>query len=200
MFVSLPRAARRPRSRRRAPRGAAFSLPELLVCVLLAGVVSAAMVQALLLEIQASQRLGRLLRERQLGQRALELLRGELQQAGWAAGGQRVPAAAACPLAGRQVVLQLGTASGVVTYSLGPAPDAIWRGRVLMRCGPAYGLDGALAAAQPQHRVLLDAMAADGLGAEPRGPAGMLELRLRRELAPGQPLQQQLLLLAPFGD
>lgn len=193
LFVRL----RRPR--RRGPRTAGFSLPELLVSLLLAGVVTAALVQVLLLEIQASQRLGRLLRERQLGQRALELLRGELQQASWVAGSQRVPAAAACSLAGRQVVLQLGTASGVVTYSLGPAPDAIWRGRVLMRCGPAYGLDGALAAAQPQHRVLLDAMATDGLGAEQRGPGGMLELWLRREPAPGQRLEQQLSFLAPFG-
>jgi hypothetical protein len=107
--------------------------------------------------------------------------------------------APACNLAGRSVVLHLDTPSGPITYSLGKPAEPIWRGKVLMRCGPAYGLDGALAAAQPQHRVLLDAMAADGLGAEPRGPAGMLELRLRRELAPGQPLQQQLLLLAPFG-
>jgi prepilin-type N-terminal cleavage/methylation domain-containing protein len=142
---------------RRSIRQAGFSLVELLVSLLLAGVVSGALLQALLLDSQASQRLGRQLRERQQGQRALELLRQELQQAEWVRrGGQgMLPPGPACSLTGRKVVLQLGTASGLITYAEGPAPDPIWRGRVLLRCGPAYGLDGGLAGGQPQQRVLL---------------------------------------------
>jgi len=43
---------------------------------------------------------------------------------------------------------------------VGPAPSAIWRGRVLMRCGPAYGLDGRLSAGSaPQNRVVIDGLA-----------------------------------------
>jgi prepilin-type N-terminal cleavage/methylation domain-containing protein len=175
---------------------AGFSLVELLVSLLLAGVVSGALLQALLLDSQASQRLGRQLRERQQGQRALELLRLELQQAQWLRTGDQplLPPGGSCSLAGRQVVLQLGTAQGLITYSQGPAPEAIWRGRVLLRCGPAYGLDGALAAGPVQQRVLLDALAAEGLQAQRAAAAGLLEVTLRRDLAPGQQLEQSALL------
>ena len=185
---------RKPVARRRLQAG--FSLPELLVSLMLAGLVSAALLQVLLVETQASQRMGRLLRERQLGQRALELLRQEIQQAEWVSPQLRRSDITPCSLAGRQVVLQLGTRSGVITYSQGPAPDQIWRGRVLLRCGPAYGLDGALASSTPQQRVLLDALAQDGLVAEESAQAGVLQLTLRRELAGGQQLEQHLPLLA----
>jgi hypothetical protein len=165
------------------------------VSLLLAGVVSGALLQALLLDSQASQRLGRQLRERQQGQRALELLRQELQQAEWVRrGGQgMLPPGPACSLTGRKVVLQLGTASGLITYAEGPAPDPIWRGRVLLRCGPAYGLDGGLAGGQPQQRVLLDALAAEGFTTQSGPKPGLLEISLRRDLAPGQQLEQRLL-------
>jgi prepilin-type N-terminal cleavage/methylation domain-containing protein len=179
-----------------AVRQAGFSLVELLVSLLLAGVVSGALLQALLLDSQASQRLGRQLRERQQGQRALELVRQELQQALWVRTGDQPlqPPGGTCALAGRQVVLQLGTASGLITYSLGPAPDPIWRGRVLLRCGPAYGLDGGLAGGQVQQRVLLDAVAAEGLRARRPAESGLLEVTLRRDLAPGQQLEQSVVL------
>ena len=183
--------------RRRQPSGqAGFSLPELLVSLLLAGVVSGALLQALLLETQASQRLGRLLRERQQGQRALELLRQEIQQAQWVRRGDQgvLPPGGACSLAGRRVVLQLGSASGLITYSQGASPEAIWRGRVLLRCGPAYGLDGALAAGAVQQRVLLDALAAEGFSAQTGARAGLLEVTLRRDLAPGQQIEQRIVL------
>jgi prepilin-type N-terminal cleavage/methylation domain-containing protein len=189
-----------PPSRFRPLRQAGFSLVELLVSLLLAGVVSGALLQALLLETQASQRLGRHLRERQQGQRALELLRQELQQALWVRTGDQplLPAGPHCSLAGRQVVLQLATAAGLITYSQGAAPEAIWRGRVLLRCGPAYGLDGGLTAGQSQHRVLLDALAPQGFVAGRPGQSGVLELTLRRDLAPGQQLEQSVLLPIPI--
>jgi prepilin-type N-terminal cleavage/methylation domain-containing protein len=177
---------------------AGFSLPELLVSLLLAGLVSGALLQALLLETQASQRLGRLLRERQQGQRALELLRQEIQQAQWLSRQLRQADIAPCSLSRRQVVLQLGTASGVITYSLGPAPDPIWRGRVLLRCGPAYALDGGLGQGQVQQRVLLDALAPEGLTTQMGNKPGVLELTLRRDLAPGHQLEQRVSLASPI--
>jgi hypothetical protein len=64
-------------------------------------------------------------------------------------------------LAGRSPVLHVSTASGAITYSVGAAPSAIWRGQVLMRCGPAYGLDGELTTGtQALNRVVIDGLAA----------------------------------------
>ena len=65
-----------------------------------------------------------------------------------------------CNLAGRQPWLQiLGIDGSITTYCLGPPPSAIWRGQVLMRCGPAYGLDGQIkAGARSQNRVVLDGL------------------------------------------
>jgi prepilin-type N-terminal cleavage/methylation domain-containing protein len=182
----------------RAPRGqAGFTLVELLVALLLGSLLSGALVQALLVDSRASQRLAVLLRERQLGERALELMRQELRLARWVE--ERAALPAGCSLAGRPVVLQLGTsAGGVITYSVGEAPAPIWRGRVLMRCGPAYGLAGALSAGASQNRVLLDALVEQqGMRLE-RPAAGLLALRLERRVGPGLPLRQALHTEAPL--
>ena len=68
--------------------------------------------------------------------------------------------ASACNLAGRQLWLQILGADGSITsFSLGSPPSPIWRGQVLMRCGPAYGLDGHIkAASTSQNRVVLDGL------------------------------------------
>ena len=50
----------------------------------------------------------------------------------------------------------------MIVYSVGQAPSAIWQGQVLMRCGPAYGLDGQVRPATAyQNRVVLDSLAQD---------------------------------------
>jgi hypothetical protein len=68
----------------------------------------------------------------------------------------------ACSLAGRTPVLHLSTAAGPITYSVGAAPSAIWRGQVLMRCGPAYGLDGmSTIGSQALNRVVIDGLTAE---------------------------------------
>jgi hypothetical protein len=55
--------------------------------------------------------------------------------------------------------------SRVIVYSVGAAPSAIWRGQVLMRCGPAYGLDGVIRpGGRAQNRVLIDDLPKDGTG------------------------------------
>ena len=59
-------------------------------------------------------------------------------------------------MAGREPVLQLTTTAGVITYSRGASPSSIWRGEVVMRCGPAYGMDGRLSSGAAQNRVVLD--------------------------------------------
>jgi hypothetical protein len=64
-----------------------------------------------------------------------------------------------CSLAGRIPVLHLRSTAGPITFSVGAAPSAIWRGRVLMRCGPAYGLDGRITAGSaPTNRVVIDGL------------------------------------------
>ena len=178
----------------RMPAG--FSLVELLITLVLGLALGGALMQALLAETGASQRLGRLLRERQLSQRALELIREELQQAHWVRSADGPAPSAelnACAAAGRTPVLQLGTPAGVITYTVGAAPSAIWRGRVLMRCGPAYGLAGEFSSGSAQNRVLLDGLVNDseGLAAVAEG-RGVLRLSLLRQLSADQQLQQQI--------
>lgn len=182
---------------KRPRQTAGFTLVELLIALLLGAVLGGTLLQMLVVDSRASQRLGRLLQERQLGERALELVRQELRLARWVEG--RAALAPGCSLAGRPVVLQLGTAAGgVITYSVGAAPAPIWRGQVLMRCGPAYDLAGVLSEGAVQNRVLLDALVEEqGLRLE-RPAAGLLALRLERLVGPALPLRQELQTEAPF--
>jgi hypothetical protein len=74
------------------------------------------------------------------------------------------PLPVSCGLNGRTPVLQLRTPTAAgeatVTYSVGAAPSGIWEGRVLVRCGPAYGLDGGVNPSSAfQGRVVLDRLA-----------------------------------------
>ena len=91
--------------------------------------------------------------------RTLELLKGDLERASsW----QINPDAAEdwpCAFANRQPKLAITPRDGSepVVYSLGSAPSAIWRGDVLMRCGPAFGLQGEIrSGSRYQNRVVLD--------------------------------------------
>ena len=65
----------------------------------------------------------------------------------------------ACALSERQPKLVITPKDGSepVLYSLGPAPSAIWRGDVVMRCGPAFDLQGRVrSGSRYQNRVVLD--------------------------------------------
>jgi len=122
-------------------------------------VLSGVMLQGLIDEGQNGQRLARLLRERAVQRRTLALVKGDLAQATAVSPSPDLEAHG-CGLAGRLPVLHLSTPAGAVTYTVGAAPSAIWRGRVLMRCGPAYGLDGRLSVGgAPQNRVVIDGLA-----------------------------------------
>ena len=181
----------RRRGRRSCRRQAAgFSLLELLLAFGLGLSVCALMLQSVLAEGQNGQRLARLLRERQVAARALALLRSDLQRATEVASSAGPDGqAAACSLAGRAVLLHLQTAEGPITYSVGRPAEPIWRGQVLMRCGPAFGLDGSPSTGQALNRVVLDGLAVGGALALQQGP-GTLRVELRQQLPlPGQPSQ-----------
>lgn len=153
-----------------------FSLPELLIAlscgVLLAGMV----MQALLVEVRGSAQLGQRLQQRALAQRALDLIRSDVaraEQVLLASDGGR----ASCRLAGRTHLLEARSATGSVSYSVGAAPSAIWRGQVLMRCGPAFGLDGEPSTGSVQNRVVLDGLERGALQAD-RPSEGVVRLSL----------------------
>ena len=166
----------------RSVRGpAGFSLAELLVAMSLGLLLWGVVLQALVADGRQVERMVRQVRERGQQRRVLALLRGDLQRA------NRVDLAlgtgAACTLGGRDPVLQLQTPAGPITYTVGSPPSPIWRRRVLMRCGPAFGLDGEPSTGAAQNRVLLDGLALTGLEAQ-REPDGLLHLRLRQDFEP----------------
>ena len=140
-----------------------FSLVELLLALGLGLTLSAAMLRLLLGSSDTSQAISRWMRETSVQQRAIALLEHDLRTA------QQISPDPlhdhhACPLSGRLPVLHLSLASGSVTWSIGAPPSGIWRGQVLMRCGPAYRIDGTMATeSSAQNRVVMD-----GLSAQPR--------------------------------
>lgn len=162
------------------PGAAGLSLAELLVAACLGLLVWGVVLQALVADGHRVERLVRQIRERGQQRRALALLRGDLLRASRVDLAQG--AGAACALAGRDPVLQLQTPAGPITYSVGSPPSAIWRRRVLMRCGPAFGLDGEPSTGAAQNRVLLDGLTQPGLEAALE-PDGLLHLRLRQEFS-----------------
>ena len=133
-----------------------FSLLELLLAVSLGLLLLALGAAALFSEQRLGWRMGLLLRQRQLLLRANQLIAADVQR-GVALAPELAPV---CPLAGRQLWLQILSREGeLTTYSLGKPPSPIWQGRVLMRCGPAYGLHGQIkAGTTPQNRVVMDGL------------------------------------------
>ena len=136
-----------------------FSLIELLLALSLGVSLSGMILQLLISESSLGLRMNRLLRERSVQQRTLALIRDDVQRS------SRISATPllephTCNLAGRLPVLHLTTSAGTITYSIGAAPSAIWRGQVLMRCGPAFDLTGQPAGAGiAQNRVVVDGLA-----------------------------------------
>lgn len=164
-----------------------FLLPELLVAMAVAVVLVGQIARATLQDTGLARRLGRQLRERMVAQRALELIRTELQQA--LEVHQTLPASghAGCGLSGRDVKLHLLTAAGPITYSVESSPDAIWRGKALMRCGPTYDLAGQLQQDTNESRVLVDALAEAGLTVQAGGIGLSLGLIRRFDDPQGAP-------------
>ena len=150
-------AAVRVSSKRAA---AGFSLVELLLAAALGLGLCGLMLQGLLSDGNQSQRLGRLYRERANQRRTLELVRSDVERA-LAVSAQPELEASACGWASRKPVLHLKLDGGrSISYSVGAAPSGIWRGQVLMRCGPAFDLFGQLSTSvNSQNRVVIDGLA-----------------------------------------
>jgi len=133
-------------------------LLELLLALGLGLVFSGVILQALLADGQISLRLSRLVREKDNQRRTLALVQLDLQRA-LSVSPNPGAEVSACGLAKRLPVLHLRTPSGAITYSVGAAPSGIWRGQVLMRCGPSFGLDGTTNwASAAQNRVVIDGL------------------------------------------
>jgi len=164
--------------RRGAGAAAGFTLPELLLALCTGLLVAGAALQGLLAEARGSQRLGQRLQERQMAARALGLLRADVARASTVVLGGTGEVASACGLSGRAVLLHLEGPAGVITYTAGAAPSAIWRGQVLMRCGPAFGLHGEPSSGQAQNRVVLDGLVRGGARVE-QTSAGLLAVSLQ---------------------
>ena len=162
---------------------AGFSLLELLLALSLGMVLSAVALQSLLADGQRSQRLGQQFRQRSEQRRLLALIESDALAA-TTLSADPDPQRSHCSLAGREPVLQLTTTAGVITYSWGASPSSIWRGEVVMRCGPAYGMDGLLSAGAAQNRVVLDQLPPgqdDGFSARLESALGAVAVRLMRQ-------------------
>ena len=164
--------------RRHADPG--FTLVELMLAALLGCLLCGVVFQLLFAETRQGGSLAESLRLKQWQRRTLELVKGDLERASsW----QIDPDAATtwpCGLAGRQPKLAITPTDGSapIVYSLGPAPSAIWRGAVLMRCGPAFDLQGGIREGSSyQNRVVLDGV--DHL--QLHQPPGLLVLQMQLE-------------------
>ena len=136
-----------------------FTLVELMLAALLGCLLCGVVFQLLFAEARQGGALAESLQLRQWQRRTLELLQGDLERASsWQI--DPVPSADwPCALADRQPKLAITPRDGSdpVVYSLGSAPSAIWRGDVLMRCGPAFDLQGGIrSGSRYQNRVVLD--------------------------------------------
>ena len=159
-----------------------FTLVELMLAVLVGCVLCGVAFQLMLAETRQGGSLAESLQLKQWQRRTLELLKGDLERASsW-----RIDPDASgtwpCALAGRQPKLAITPTDGSdpVLYSLGPAPSSIWRGAVLMRCGPAFDLRGGIrSGSRYQNRVVLDGVDRFELIQPPGLPVLQMQLEQR---------------------
>ena len=149
------------RLKRLAGVGAGFSLVELLLVAALGVGLCGVAFQLLLGEARQGGALAQRLMLRRLQRRTLQLIKQDLADAKrWQLQPELQPDWP-CPMAHREVLIAIHPAHGSapVLYSHGSAPSGIWRGQVLMRCGPAFDLQGrSRASSTYQNRVVLDAI------------------------------------------
>ena len=171
----------------RADRSVAgFTLVELMLAAALGVLFCGVVFQLMLGELRQGGSLAQSLLIKGVQRRTLALVKGDLSQA---ASWQIDPSPSAdwpCSLAGRRPLLAIQPRNGStpVVYSLGTAPSSIWQGQVLMRCGPAFDLNGRSRPGSTfQNRVVLDAVETFGIS-QPDG-LPLLKLDLNQRL-PGK--------------
>ena len=168
-----------------------FTLVELMLSLSLGSLLFVVLLQLIGADLRLGNIMASRLRESAQQRRTLELIRDELAiGSGWKVDpvmSNQWP----CGMAGREPVLAIGLESSksqastqTIVYSVGAAPSAIWRGQVLMRCGPAYGLDGVIRpGGKAQNRVLIDGLPKEGLGFQARQDPHSKVLHLALEQA-----------------
>ena len=162
---------------------AGFTLVELLLAMALGSLLSGVAVQMLLGDARSSGGLARSLQLRSWQRRTLALVKQDLDRASsW----QVRPESSRvwpCAMAGRQPQLAIHPRDGsaAVVYSIGAAPSPIWRGPVLMRCGPAFTLDGRPSGGAYQNRVVLDGVERFAVDDHPELPVLLLQLEQRSD-------------------
>jgi prepilin-type N-terminal cleavage/methylation domain-containing protein len=177
----------------RAEKG--FTLIELLLSISLGSMLFVVLLQLIGADLRFGNSMASRLRESAQQRRTLELIRDELATgSGWTV--DPTPSHQwSCGMAGRRPVLAISldsssteVSSRIIVYSVGAAPSAIWRGQVLMRCGPAYGLDGVIRPdGKAQNRVLIDGLPKEDLGFQARldPQSKVLHLALEQESLAG---------------
>ena len=173
----------------RAEKG--FTLIELLLSLSLASMLFVVLLQLIGADLRLGASMASRLRESAQQRRTLELIRGELAIGSSWTVDPAVSHQWPCGIAGRQPVLAISLDSSnslasaqAIVYSVGAAPSPIWRGQVLMRCGPAYGLDGVIRpGGKAQNRVLIDGLPQEGLGFQARQDPHSKVLHLALEQA-----------------
>ena len=142
------------------PRSAqGFTLVELMLAALVGSLLCGVVFQLLFAETRQGGALADSLQLKQWQRRTLKLLKDDLERASSWQIDPDPSGSWPCALADRQPRLAITPRDGSdpVMYSLGPAPSAIWRGDVLMRCGPAFDLRGGIrSGSRYQNRVVLD--------------------------------------------
>ena len=176
--------------------GAGFTLVELLLAAALGTLVCGGLLQLLLGDLRLSAAMAQKLQARRQQQQVLTLIRAERDRGYGVIANPDPSQTWPCALAGRRAVLAIALSPAdpnarhqAIVYSVGAAPSPIWRGQVLMRCGPAYGLDGRMDPdSRAQNRVVLDALPSgdqQGLRATADPQLPVIDLQLEQELLEG---------------
>ena len=168
----------------RRPNG--FTLVELMLAAALGALLFLMALQLLLGEARHGGDLARHLLLRRLQQRTLQLIKDDLASASFWKLDPAAESDWSCPLAGRKALIAITPRRGgsPVVYSLGAAPSTIWRGSVLMRCGPAFDLQGrSRHNSTYQNRVVLDAV--DALVLDQPTGLPVLQIQLEQRI-PGR--------------
>ena len=162
--------------------GKGFTLLELMLAAALGLLLFGVGVSLLVGDAEHSRAMAETFQTRRLQRRTLRLIQDDLADAsGWivAPGSTTV---SACGFSQRQPLLALRQRDGspAVAYSVGQAPSPIWRSPVLMRCGPAFDLNGRPTGGAYQNRVVLDGVDRVGINEHPDLPLLLLELEQQR--------------------
>ena len=182
-----------PSQAKRQHPATGFTLVELLLAAAVGTLVCGGLLQLLLGDLRLSAAMAQRLQAQRQQQQALTLIRAE-RDLGYGVIANPDPSQTwPCSLAGRKAVLAIalspsdpGARQQAIVYSVGAAPSPIWRGQVLMRCGPAYGLDGRMDLTSTfQNRVLLDGLpegGVEGLQAMPHPTLPVVTIELAQQL------------------